>query len=82
MIREILTLLVDGKSTSYYIRFGPERKRFQFQPTLKNKGLPSFVIRVEGGQLVTEEPLPEELAAQAREKVMEIIGNSIFDRFK
>ena len=79
-MREILTLLVDDKVTKYYIQFEKDRKRFHFQPTLKNKTAPIFTIRVQNNQLITEGDLPEELAAQAKEKVREILSNSVFDK--
>jgi hypothetical protein len=79
MFREILTLVVDNIPTQYYINFGKERREFSFQPTLKNRAAPSFMIIVEGDQLVTE-LADEKIAKQAKEKVSEILGSRLFDK--
>ena len=79
-MREILTLMVDNTVTKYYIQFEKDRKRFHFQPTLKNKTAPIFTIRVQNNQLITEQDLQEYLAVQAKEKVKEILSNSVFDK--
>jgi|GEM_PF-2949597 len=81
MIREILTLVVDNVSMPYYIQFEKDRKRFAFQPTLKNKAAPSFTVELRDGVMVVEDGVPEPIARQAREKISDILSNSIFDRF-
>ena len=81
MIREILTLVVDNIPTQYYINFKKDRKQFSFQPTLKNKTAPAFVILVENNELTISDMVDEGIAAQAKEKVKEILANSIFDQF-
>ena len=81
MLREILTLTVNNFPVQYYIRFGRERQRFTFQPTLKNKEAPVFIILVKDGELKIAGEIDETMATQAKEKVKEIISNSIFDSF-
>jgi hypothetical protein len=81
MLREILTLVVDGKPTQYYIKFARERRRFSFQPTLKNKSFPSFVVFIKEGDFVIEPVINEYLSGQAIEKVKEIIANPLFEFF-
>lgn len=81
MLREILTLTINNIPVQYFIRFGRERQRFTFQPTLKNKEAPVFVIVIKDNELKIAGDIDERLAEQAREKVREIISNSIFDRF-
>ena len=81
MLREILTLTVNNIPVQYYIRFGRERQRFTFQPTLKNKEAPVFIILVKDGELKVAGDIDETMADQAKEKVKEIISNSIFDSF-
>jgi hypothetical protein len=81
MLREILTLLVNNVPTSYYIKFGKDRQRFTFQPTLKNKEAPNFVIMVKDNELKVAGEIDDKMAEQAKEKVREIISNSIFDSF-
>jgi hypothetical protein len=81
MIREILTLEVDGMSTQYYIQFGKDRTRFSFQPTLKNKAAPSFTLIVKDGNIEAESPVPASLARQASEKIRSILDDKLFDKF-
>ena len=81
MIREILTLTVDNHPTQYYINFSKERTLFNFQPTLKNRSAPTFAVIVKGNELQIPEPVEPALAAQAKEKVKEILDNLIFDQF-
>jgi len=81
MIREILTLIVDNISTQYYINFEKERTVFNFQPTLKNKSAPVFMVIVNGDELQIPEAIDGDLANQAKEKVKEILDNMIFDQY-
>ena len=81
MLREILTLTVNQVPIQYYIRFGKDRKRFTFHPTFKNKDAPEFVILVKDSELKIAGEIEEQMAEQAKEKVREIISNSIFDSF-
>jgi hypothetical protein len=81
MIQEILTLVVDKLPTQYYINFEKDRKKFLFQPTLKNRLAPTFYVVVKNNELVAEEIKDLEVADQAIEKVKEILSNSIFDNF-
>jgi hypothetical protein len=81
MIREILTLVVDDVSMPYYIQFAKDRQRFSFQPTLKNKAAPSFVVELREGTLVPQDGIPEPVARQACEKISDILTNNIFDKF-
>jgi hypothetical protein len=81
MLREILTLLVDKIPTQYYINFQPDRKEFIFQPTLNNKSAPAFTVLVEGADLVVPQKIERLLVDQAKEKVTEILNNTIFDQF-
>ena len=81
MLREILTLTVNKVPTQYYIKFGKDRQRFTFQPTLKNKEAPVFVIIIKEQELKIAGDVDEIMAEQAKEKVREIISNSIFDNF-
>jgi hypothetical protein len=81
MIREMFTLVVDRIPTSYYIRFEKDRKRFQFQATLKNKTAPSFVVMLRDDVLITEPNVDEVIAKQAKQKVRELVNDKIFDRF-
>ena len=80
MIREILTLVVDEKPTQYYIQFEPDRKRFSFQPTLKNREAPSFTIILEEGTMQTTDTISEELKEQAKNKIIELLSNPMFDQ--
>ena len=80
-MREILTLLVDNINTRYYIQFEKDRKRFIFQPTLKNRAAPSFTILVEQDELITRDSIQPALLQQARDKVKEILTSSMFDKF-
>ena len=80
MIREILTLVVDKLPVSYYIEFKKDRRHFKFQPTLKNKSAPSFTISVNSHELSIDPPIDESIVFQAKEKVKEILANSIFDK--
>ncbi|MFL5771844.1 MAG: hypothetical protein ACJ75F_01720 [Flavisolibacter sp.] len=81
MIQEILTLVVEKIPTQYYINFEKDRKKFVFQPTLKNKSAPSFTIIVRNNELFCEVLSDEDVVQQAMEKVKEILSNSIYDRF-
>ncbi len=81
MLREILTLTVNKVPTQYYIKIGKDRQRFTFQPTLKNKEAPVFVIIIKEQELKIAGDIDEIMAEQAKEKVREIISNSIFDNF-
>lgn len=81
MLQEILTLFVDDLPTQYYINFEKERKKFLFQPTLKNKSAPTFTIIVENNEVVSENLTDHDLEKQAIQKVREILSNSIFDNF-
>jgi hypothetical protein len=78
MIREILTLLVDGIPTRYYIDFEKDRKQFGFQPTLSNKTAPSFRIVERYGELIEMEEIDQVLLKQAKEKIREILNNPIY----
>ena len=80
MIQEIITLVVDQMATQYYINFEKDRKKFLFQPTLKNKTAPSFSVIVEKNNLITEDLHDEKIAAQAKDKLKEILANNIFDQ--
>ena len=80
MINELLTLYVDDNPAWYYVRFGKERNRFTFQPTIKNKTAPVFVIWVRDGELKVAGDIPEHLAEQAKEKVREFLSDAIFDQ--
>lgn len=80
MIREILTLVVDKIQVVYYIEFEKSRRVFKFQPTLKNKTAPTFSVHVHSGEMILDPLIEESVAKQAREKVEEILGNSIFDQ--
>lgn len=81
MLREIFTLVVDRKPTPYYIQFGKDRKRFQFQATLKNKSAPSFVVMLQDDDFITEPSVDEVIARQAEQKVRELVNDTIFYRF-
>ncbi len=81
MIQEILTLVVDRLPIPYYINFEKNRKKFHFQPTLKNKSAPSFFIVVDPNGLTAHELSDPEIEIQAMEKVREILSNTIFDNF-
>lgn len=81
MIREILTLMIDKVPTQYYIHFTKDRRRFVFQPTLNNKTAPSFILLVSNKEIITEGFIDEKIEEQAKEKVREILSNSIFDQF-
>ena len=81
MIREILTLVVDGISLPYYIQFDKDRQRFSFQPTLKNRSAPGFVLEVKDGLVMPLDPVPPDLVRQAEEKIREIISTNLFDNF-
>ncbi len=81
MLREILTLSVNNIPTQYYIRFGKDRQRFSFQPTLKNKEAPVFVILVRDGELKLAGDIDKVMESQAMEKVKEILSDNIFDKF-
>ena len=81
MIREILTLVIEEISTPYYIQFEKDRMQFSFQPTLKNKDAPSFLIEVEGNQLVAREKISENIFQQACEKIQEIRNSNWYEQF-
>lgn len=81
MIKEILTLIVDGVPTQYYIKFGKERRRFSFHPTLKNKSAPVFIVFMRDDELKVAGEVDEQVAEQARQKVREILSDNLFDRF-
>ena len=81
MIQEILTLVVDDLPTQYYINFEKERKKFFFQPTLKNKSAPTFIVLVENNEFRTKDLSDPVVGIQAIEKVKEILCNNIFDNF-
>jgi len=81
MLREILTLTVNHIPIQYYIKFGKDRTRFSFQPTLKNKDAPVFVILVRKGELKIAGELDKVMEVQALEKVREILADNIFDKF-
>jgi hypothetical protein len=80
MIREIRTLWMEQVSIQYYMRFGKDRKKFGFQPTLKNKDAPSFNIFVRDDQLEAEGEAPAEVLEQAMVYVREVLDDSIFDQ--
>lgn len=81
MIREILTLVIERQPASYYIIFTKERNRFVFQPTLNSKSNPSFILLVQNNEIVQDgTPVDDKVFKQAKEKVKEIISNSIFDQ--
>lgn len=81
MIREILTLVSENTPLQYYIQFDKSRKRFSFEPSYRNKSAPAFTIHVEGSALVTEGEVSPEIERQAKEKILDFLGNMIFDRF-
>ena len=81
MLQEILTLVVEELPTQYYINFEKDRKTFLFQPTLKNKSAPTFTIVVRNSELVAVNLDDGDIERQAKEKVREILGNSLFDNF-
>jgi hypothetical protein len=81
MIKEILTLLVDGVPTQYYIKFGKDRRRFSFHPTLKNKAAPVFVVFMRDDELRVAGDVDDLVAEQATLKVKEILSDNLFDRF-
>ena len=81
MLRKILTLTVNNIPTQYYIKFGKDRQRFSFQPTLKNKEAPVFVILVRDGELKLAGEIDPVMESQAMEKVKEILSDNIFDKF-
>jgi len=64
----------------YYVRFDKERRKFNFQATLKHKTAPSFLIRVVDGELIPEPVVSEAILRQAKQKVKEIVSDKIFDR--
>lgn len=79
MIKEILTLVVNGTPTQYYIKFGKDRRRFSFQPTLKNKNAPVFVIFLREDELRVAGEIDEQLSEQAKDKVKAILSDNLFD---
>jgi len=79
MIREILTLIVDNIPTEYYIDFTEDRKLFNFQPALSNNASPSFRIIERYGELIEIEEIDSRILQQAREKIIEILNNPIFN---
>jgi len=80
MLQEIITVVVEKIPTQYYINFERERKIFFFQPTLKNKSAHAFVIEVRNNELVCEGVQDPNVIEQAKEKVKEILSNTIFDQ--
>ena len=81
MIREMFTLVVDRIPTPYYIKFEKDRKKFQFQASLKNETAPSFVVMLRDNDFITEPYVDEVIAKQAKQKVRELVNDKIFDRF-
>jgi hypothetical protein len=81
MLREIFILDIDRIPTPYYIRFGKDRKSFQFQASLKNRSAPSFVMIIRDENFITEPQVDERIVKQAEQKVRELVNDSIFDRF-
>jgi hypothetical protein len=81
MLKEILTLVSDDGPLQYYVLFARERRHFSFQPTLKNKEAPSFVIHVRNEELILDGDVDEQLAAAAKLKVREILSSMLFDQF-
>ena len=79
MLKEILTLVVNGSPTQYYIKFGKDLRRFSFQPTLKNKSAPVFVIFLRDDELRVAGDVDNKLAEQAKEKVRTILSDNLFD---
>lgn len=80
MLREILTLHVNGIPMSYYIRFSKERNKFSFYPTLQHRSAPSFIINVHDKEILPPtDGVSPDLYHQACEKINEILGNSLFD---
>lgn len=82
MLREILTLHIDGIPMSYYIRFSKERTNFTFSPTLQHRSAPEFVIHVDEKEILPSSGIPQDLHDQASEKIKEILENSLFDGMK
>jgi hypothetical protein len=80
MIREILTLIINGRPTQYYIDFEKGRKKFKFHPTLTHKTAPSFTIIARYGELIEVEEVEPYILEQAQEKIREILNNPIFDQ--
>lgn len=80
MSREILTLVIDDISIEYYIDFEKDRKLFYFQPALPNNATPSFRIIERYGELIEIEEIDPRIIQQAKEKIIEILNNPIFDR--
>jgi len=81
MLKEILTLVTDEGPLQYYVLFSKERRHFSFQPTLKNKEAPSFVIHVRNEELILDGEIDEKLAAATKAKVREILSSMFFDQF-
>ena len=80
MSREILTLVIDDIPTEYYIDFEKDRKLFTFQSALLNNATPSFRIIERYGELIEIEEIDPRIIQQAKEKIIEILNNPIFDR--
>jgi len=80
MIREILTLQLDGVPIQYYVRFSKERNSFRFYPTLSGKSAPSFSITVIEEELLAEDGIEKALQEQAKKKVLEILNDAVYDR--
>ena len=80
MIREILTLQLDGVPIQYYVRFSKERNFFRFYPTLTAKSAPSFSIAVTKKELCTEDEIENHLLEQAKGRVLEILNDGIYDK--
>lgn len=79
MLREILTLQIDGLAVSYYIRFSKERTKFSFFPTLTHRSAPSFTILVKDKEILPCPDISPDLQQQAGNKIREILGNLLFD---
>lgn len=80
MIREILTLILNNIRTQYYIEFTKERTRFIFEPGLKNKTAPEFILELKEGQWICDRDIDPSLLEQAKQKAEEIRSNDVFDK--
>ena len=80
-MKKLIATFHSGKSSCiYYIEISEDRKNFSFSPSMHNKDLPFFMLRLVNGRLVAKGRTKKSLRLQAMKEIESILSLKLPDK--
>jgi hypothetical protein len=80
-MKKLIASFYSGKASCiYYIDISEDRKNFRFSPSIHNKDLPFFSLRLVDGKLVTKGRAKKNLRLQAEKEIESILSLRLPDK--